>query len=292
VAGRQGALAHGAVVVAALIFGSTFLVVKGAVGEVDPLAFLAVRFGIGALVLAPVAARRPSAPGLWRAGLACGAALAAGYAFQTVGLRSTTGSVSAFLTYLLVVLVPLLSALVLRRPPGRSALAGVALCTLGLVLLTGGAHAFGVGEALTLGCAAAFAVHVLLLGELSPRHDAVRLNAVQLLVVAVACAGPGAALSHGRFTWAALGAAAFCGVAASAVALGLQVWAQAHLAPVRVSLLLLIEPVSAALLGAVAGDHLGLLGALGCAVILGGIAVTELGLLDVRTGPRVPLADH
>jgi drug/metabolite transporter (DMT)-like permease len=276
---RDVVLAHLAVVVAAVLFGSTFLVVKDAVEQVDPYVFLAVRFAIGAAVLAPLAHRRPATPGAWRAGLACGAALATGYVFQTVGLQRTTASVSAFITYLLIVIVPLLSAVVLRRRPSASAIAGVTLGTVGLVLLTGGVDHFRSGELLTLGCAVAFAAHVLLLSELAPRHDVLRLNATQLAVVSAACVAPGLAFGSFRLPLAALVAAAFTGIAASAVALGLQVWAQTRLSAVRVSLLLLIEPVSAALLGVATGEHLGLAGIAGCGVILLGIAVTELDVL-------------
>ena len=288
-------LAHLAVIAAAVIFGSTFLVVKDAIEDVDPFAFLAARFGIGALVLAPFAARRPPSTGGLRAGWWCGLALAFGYVLQTVGLRTTTSSVSAFLTYLLVVLVPVLSAVVLRRPTGRSAWAGVILSTFGLVLLTGGARSLGVGELLTIGCAVAFAAHVLLLAEHAPNHDALRLNTTQLAVVGLACLGPALVLVDGRFPAKAWAAALFCGVAASALALGLQTYAQAHLSSVRVSLLLLLEPVSAALLGVATGERLGLAGVAGCAVILAGILVTVLGPLDRRRDPTLeaaPAADH
>lgn len=289
------ALAIAAVVGAAVIFGSTFLVVKGAIDDADPVAFLAARFCIGAVVLLPFTRRRPSSPGVVRAGWWCGLALTAGYLLQTIGLRTTSSSVSAFLTYLLVVLVPLLSALVLRRPPGASAWAGVAACTLGLVLLTGGATSLGGGELLTIGCAVAFAAHVLLLAEHAPRHDALRLNVVQLAVVGLGCLGPGVVLAAGRFPLSAWVAAAFCGVAASALALGLQTYAQAHLSSVTVSLLLLIEPVSAAILGVATGESLGLAGAAGCAVILAGIVLTVLAPFDRRPAPPLeatPAADH
>lgn len=292
---RPRVLAIAAVVTAAVIFGSTFLVVKEAVDDVDPVAFLAARFCIGALVLVPFARRRPPSPGVLRAGWWCGLALVAGYLLQTIGLRTTPSSVSAFLTYLLVVLVPLLSALVLRRPPGASAWAGVALCTMGLLLLTGGARSFGGGELLTLGCAVAFAAHVLLLGQHAPRQDALLLNVVQLAVVGLGCLGPGVVLASDRFPLSAWAAAVFCGVAASAVALGLQTYAQAHLSSVTVSLLLLVEPVSAAVLGLAAGESLGLAGAAGCAVILAGIVLTVLAPFDRRPAEpfeATPAADH
>ena len=273
--------AHLAVALAAVIFGTTFFVVKDALKDVGTMPFLAVRFLVGAAVLSPWIARewRQAGSALLRAGALCGLALGSGYIFQTAGLRFTTTSVSAFITYLLVVLVPLLSALVLRQPPSPSAAAGVVLATAGLFLLTGGAGGFGRGEALTLGCALAFAVHILLLSRLAPRYNAFALNGVQLAVVGLLCLVPGlAGGGYGAFTVRAAAAAVYTGVAASAVALGLQVWGQRQVGPTRTSLLLMIEPVSAAVVGAAIGEHLGLVGLAGAALILAGIALAEVPL--------------
>ncbi|HEX8804978.1 MAG TPA: DMT family transporter, partial [Acidimicrobiales bacterium] len=93
-----------ALVVAAFFFGTTFLVVQDAVERADPVPFLAVRFLLGAAVLGVLARGRPATPGEVRHGVVAGVALLAGYVLQTVGLQHTSGSVSAFITYLLVVL--------------------------------------------------------------------------------------------------------------------------------------------------------------------------------------------
>jgi drug/metabolite transporter (DMT)-like permease len=274
--------AHLALLAAGVLFGTTFVVVKDAVADVQPIPFLAVRFLVGGLVMLPLAARGPKQVGELRAGVLCGAALLTGYVFQTVGLQYTTASISAFITYLLVVLVPVIAIVVLRRPPTLPTVAGVVLGTVGLYLLTGKGLALGKGELLTLGCAFAFAAHVVLLSEFAPRFDVARLNAVQLLVTGGACLVPGLFLGGYDFTARAWVAAAYTAVAVSALALGLQLWGQRHVGPTRASLLLMIEPVSAAVLGFVIGERLGLRGALGAAVILLGIAVAEAPLLRRR----------
>ena len=181
---RGGALPHLGLVAAAFFFGTTFLVVKDAVEKAGPVPFLAVRFLIGALVVLAFARRRPvvGAGGV-RAGVVCGLVLLAGYVFQTVGLQYLKSSVSAFITYLLVLIVPLLSAAVLRRPPRPPTIVGIGLAAAGLYLLNGSRLRFGEGELLTLGCAFCFALHIVLLAEYAPRVDAIRLNAVQLAVV-------------------------------------------------------------------------------------------------------------
>jgi drug/metabolite transporter (DMT)-like permease len=271
--------AHAALLAAGVLFGTTFVVVKDAITDVQPVPFLAVRFLIGGLVVLPLAARAPKRPGELRAGALCGLALLSGYVFQTVGLQYTTASISAFITYLLVVFVPVIAVVVLRRPPTLPTIVGVVLGMAGLFLLTGKGLALGKGELLTLGCALAFAVHVILLAQFAPRFDVLRLNAVQLLVTGGACLVPGLFLGGYDFTARAWAAALYTAVAVSALALGLQLWGQRHVGPTRASLLLMIEPVSAALLGYVMGERLGLRGAVGAAVILLGIAVAEAPLL-------------
>lgn len=268
---------------AAVLFGTTFVVVKDAVADVEPVPFLAVRFLLGGLVMIPVAARRPRTHGELRAGLLCGAALLLGYVFQTVGLQYTTASISAFITYLLVVMVPVISAAVLRRPPTMPTTVGVVLGTAGLFLLTGKGLSLGRGELLTLAAALSFAIHIVLLAEFAPRFDPLRLNAVQLLVTGVGCLVPGFFLGGYAFTSRAWIAAAYTAVAVSALALGLQLWGQQRVGPTRTSLLLMIEPVSAAVLGYLLGERLGVRGALGAAIILLGIMVAELPVLRRRS---------
>lgn len=270
---------------AAFLFGTTFLVMQDAVEDVEPIPFIAARFAIGAVVLAPLAVararRRPGTPvahtgGLWRHGAAAAVALAAGYVFQTTGLQYTTSSVSAFLTYLLVVFVPILSAVVLRRPPRTATAAGVAIAVVGLYLLTEGAGiGFGRGEVFSILCALSFAAHILVLAEVATEHDVLALNAVQFGLVAVALAVPGALAGGYGFPAEAWWAAIYTGIVVNAVAFGLQLYGQRRVSASRTALVLMLEPVFAAILGYADGERLGVAGALGAGLILAGILVSE-----------------
>jgi drug/metabolite transporter (DMT)-like permease len=266
---------------AAFLFGTTFLVMQDAVVDVEPIPFITARFAVGALVLLPFAVgrvRREATAQLLRAGAAAAAALGAGYVFQTTGLQYTTSSVSAFLTYLLVVFVPVLSAIVLRRPPRAATAVGVAIAVAGLWLLTEGAGiGLGRGEVLSILCALAFAVHILVLSEVANRHDIVVLNTVQFALVAVALFVPGLLVGGYAFPASAWLAALYTGVVVNAVAFGLQLWGQRRVSPSRTALVLMLEPVFAAILGYVDGERLGALGAVGAGLILAGILVSEWG---------------
>jgi drug/metabolite transporter (DMT)-like permease len=278
-----------ALVAAAFLFGVTFVIVQEGVEDAAPLPFLAVRFLIGLVVLVPFAAGRPRTPQLWRDGGVAGLALGAGYVFQTTGLQYTTPSVSAFITYMAVVFLPVIVTIAFRRPPQPSTVVGVVIAVVGLVLLTGGVGGeFGRGEWLTLGCAFCFAVHIVILARVAPRNDTIALTAVQIAVVMVGCGVAGwftGGYGLGAAAWAA---ALVTGIGATAVAFLLQTGAQKVVSPTRAVLVLLLEPVFAALLGAVLGERLGWRGVLGGVLILAAVIVVEV--VPQLRGSDVPAA--
>jgi drug/metabolite transporter (DMT)-like permease len=272
-----------ALVLAGFLFGSTFLVVQDAVGRAAVVPFLAARFLIGGAVLWPLARRRPSTPGVARDGIVAGLSLLVGYLLQTYGLRDTTSATSAFITYLLVVMVPLMGVVRFRRAPAPNVVAGVVLAVGGLYALSGGIDGIGRGELLTVGAAFCFALHIVILGEVAGRHDPIRLTMWQVLTVGGACLVPGAFAEGGYgFDGGVWAAAAFTGVGATALAFWCMAWAQRVVPESQAAIILLLEPVSAGVLGVVVGEELGWSGALGAVLILAAVLVAELGGRDHR----------
>ena len=263
---------------AAVCFGSTFPVTKEALGDAGPYVIVALRFLVGGLVLLPFAWRRPRTAAEPRAVGWCSLALFAGYVLLTVGLQETSSTAAAFITYLLVVIVPVLSAVLLRRLPSLPVAAGVVLATVGLFLLAGDGLRLGAGELLVLGCAFAFAVHILLLDRFAGDVDVVRLTAFQLVAVGVGALVPAAGRGElvglsGRSLLACLFLAA-----AGVGGLLLQIAGQRTVGATRTSLLLMLEPVLAAVGGYAIGERIAPLGLAGAALILLGIAVSEAPL--------------
>jgi drug/metabolite transporter (DMT)-like permease len=214
-----------------------------------------------------------------RAGLLVGLALGAGYLFQTIGLQTTSAAVSGFITGMFVVLTPLAAAVLLRQAPDRLAWAAVGLATVGLGFLSLRGFAVGGGELLTLGCAAAFALHIVGLGRWASSYDVYGLAVLQLLTVAAMCAvvavPGGLAMPPDAAVWGAL---ALTALAATAVAFVVQTWAQAHLPPTRAAVIMTMEPVFAGLFAVVAGgEHLGLRTLAGAALVLAAMILTEVG---------------
>lgn len=290
---RARRAADAALVTAAVLYGGTFLVVQEGVEDLTPAGFLALRFTLAAALLAPLALRalrRRGEPAgrLVRDASLPGGALFAGYLAQTAGLRTTTSSVSAFLTGLYSVFTPLLLAAGRRRLPDGRTLAGLAAAVAGLYLLTGADLRLGRGEVLTLVGALAFALWIVAQDAPARRHPAVALVTAQLAVVAAA-SWPAVAVSGlGEVTAVAVAAVVSTAVAATAVALVLQLWGQARVGASRTAVLLLLEPVAAGLLGRLAGEHLGASGVAGAALVLAAILAVETGS-DAREGrPAAP----
>jgi drug/metabolite transporter (DMT)-like permease len=262
------------------IWGVTFVQVKDAVAIYPLFAFLAVRFAIASLTLAPVAAGRLRRlePGGVRAGVVLGLLLATGYALQTAGLERTTVSAAGFVTGLYVVLTPVLALLLFRVRIGLAVWAGVALATAGLAMLSGVEAGSPSGDLLVLGGAAAFALQIVLMERWAPRFDAMALTLVEMLAafgafLAVALLLRDLPVPKGWTVWGAL---LVTGVFASALAYLVQTWAQRRTSATRIAVIFAMEPVFAGLFGyLLAGDRLGTLGWAGCAVILGGIALAE-----------------
>jgi drug/metabolite transporter (DMT)-like permease len=274
--------AEGALVLAAFFFGVTFPLVHDALEDVTPFAYLALRFGIAVLALAPFAIVIVRSKGedqrlLWRAGAIAGVLLFAGYATQTIGLQYTSPSTSAFITGLYVCFTPFVEAAVRRRFPSVWVIAGIVVATGGLFLLTGADLGFGAGEVWTLACAACFAVWIVFQGAYANRLHPVPFTTVQMAMVALLCLPPAGVQGTGDLTSLAIFAVAFTGIACSSVALSLQLYGQRRIAPSRAALILLSEPVFAAIAGYVTGERLGAIELVGAVVILVGIGITEFG---------------
>ncbi|WP_447002117.1 DMT family transporter [Saccharothrix isguenensis] len=264
------------------VWGWTFVAIHDAVATMHPSAFVAYRFlgaaAVMAVVLLPVL-RRMTATELTGGALA-GVALFVGYAAQTLGLESTTPSNTAFITGMSVVFTPLLLFIAFRVRPRPRQVVSVLLAAIGLALLTMRGFQVHYGDLLVLGCAIAFAAHVITLSRVSALVNPARLTFVQLATVGVlALAWSGLTDNLTRPAngdiWVAL---AVCAVVASAFAYFVQTKAQAaNVSPTRVALIFALEPVFGGFFGYwLAGDRFTTLNFVGAGLILAAMLLTEL----------------
>ncbi|HKX47387.1 MAG TPA: DMT family transporter [Gaiellaceae bacterium] len=262
------------------IWGITFVQVQDAIALYPLFAFLAVRFAISTVVLAPFAWRsmRTLPRSGYAAGIGAGVLLAIAYGLQTAGLELTTVASTGFITGLYVVFTPLLALAFFGTPVPRALWAGVALAVVGLLLLNGVPGGSTLGNALVLGNAIFQAFQITAMERFAPRYDARALTFLQMATAfvgftIVALARGELEVPRGATVWGAL---VVTGVFAGALGYLIATWVQARTTAARAALVFTLEAPFAALAGVLlANEILGWAGWIGCAVMMAGILVAE-----------------
>jgi len=272
-----------ALILITFIWGSTFTIVKQSLESASPILFVALRFWIAAIVCAafiPGEIRRIERRTLLH-GVVLSFILFGGFVFQTLGLRNTNPSYSAFITSLSVLLVPLLGFLVFRHRPRPQTLAGIILATIGLFLLLAHLSQFtmGSGDFLTLICAILFGFHILLLGRFVSISDYRHLILLQFVGTAVLSSIAVPLFETPFLHWNSRLALALAvtGLLATAFALYVQARAQRLTTANHAALIFSLEPFFAALFAFwILGQVLTLREWCGGILVLAGILVSEL----------------
>jgi drug/metabolite transporter (DMT)-like permease len=261
-----------ALLLAVSIWGGSFVVIKSGVRAVPLFHFLALRFLLSALVLTPLAIRSGrlraalAHPGPWVLGVLLFAALA----LQAAGLKTTSPAHSAFVTSLSLPIVPFLVWASSRdAPPWRGWFAAL-LATAGLALIfSGSAGHWQAGDALSALCALAFATYIVVAERVTAGVPVVGSVAVQSIVCLALTlpwlpfeAPPAfAAAPHAAVLWSAV----YTGIGATAIAYGLQLFAQRQLGSVQTAVVLSLEPAIATATSLLLGED-----RLTLALVLGG----------------------
>jgi drug/metabolite transporter (DMT)-like permease len=262
------------------IWGCTFLLVKGALADVSPIVFLALRFAVASTALY-LFYRKKLAVAAIVPGIVTGFFLFAGYAFQTVGLQYTTASKSAFLTSLSVPMVPLAGSLVYRNVPRPVELLGVLVASVGMVLLTAPAGFSGIsrGDWLSFLCAVAFAGQIVAVSHSAGKGNFETLAFVQMLTASLLSLASFAWLETPALRWEprVVSALLLTGLLASALAFAVQAWAQQFTSATRAAIIYALEPVFASATSwLLIGERLTTRASIGAGLILFGIVIVEL----------------
>lgn len=173
---------------AALIWGTSFFIMKNALDNVPVFALLAIRFTAGAVLLGIICAKKWKGftlDCLWR-GAIVGGFLFLAYTVQTFGLSFTTPSKNAFLTAVYCVLVPFFTWAVVKCRPDRFNILAAVLCVLGVGLVSLNEElTINIGDLLTLLCAVFYASHIVAVEKLSPGKDIYLITVFQFAFAAL-----------------------------------------------------------------------------------------------------------
>jgi drug/metabolite transporter (DMT)-like permease len=278
--------------ITAAIWGFAFVAQRVGMDHVGPFTYNGVRFALGCLSLVPLLITGKAASGSLTVaagsrlfilgGGALGVVLYAAASLQQVALLYTTAGKAGFITGLYVVIVPFLG-LFWKQKPNPGTFAGAALAAAGLYLLSvTGSFEMEFGDFLVLLSAFFWSAQVLMVAWLSPRVNPVQLAFYQFTVCSVLCLIT--AFCFETVAWSRIFAAAipilYGGVLSVGIAYTLQVVAQREAQPAHASILMSLEAVFAALGGwMILGETLNARGLMGCALMLGGMILSQLWAL-------------
>jgi drug/metabolite transporter (DMT)-like permease len=269
----------------AIIWGSTFIIVKQSVENIPVFSFLFMRFALAGMLLILINAPKLKAidKGVLADGVMLGIALFLAYAFQTFALTATSASITAFITGLFVVFVPVLSSVFLRKLPRQEAMIGVVFATIGLALITmQGKFLVSFGEFLALVCAFFIAIHIILTDKLSRRNDYGLLTLVQVNIVALFSLIFSLFLDPRviptQFNNQLIFSLIINSVFATFVAFVIQTSMQKYTTPTKAAIIFIMEPVSSAFFSYwIGGELLTAKQYVGTSFILLAMVFTEIG---------------
>ncbi|URL14733.1 DMT family transporter [Pantoea ananatis] len=263
------------------VWGWSFVAKHDTLGFMAASTLNAWMFTLAAFALLPFSIRsfRHLKPRDWVSAVLAGIVLFAAFSLQTSGTAYTTPSNAGFITGLCTVFTPLCIYLIGRGRPSAKQAAGTAIAVFGLGLLSLDGFRVHYGDLLILGCAVCFAVHIVIVSTFTTPDISLASTSIQLGIVGVlsllwSVARGQFSLPHSLPTALTILSLALF---ATALAYAIQNRAQAVLAPEKVALILICEPVFSGIFGYfLAGDRLPPERLAGAALILVGIVVTEL----------------
>lgn len=270
-----------------VVWGSSFPLMKMVLSYLPAFGFLAMRFLLAAFILIAIFHRNFRLFGKRTLLYGCilGLLMFAGMALQVNGLFTTTASNSGFITGLNVVIVPFISAWILKKKPDKASVIGVTVAFAGLFFLTGGLDfKFNIGDFMTFICSICWAFQIIFIDRFTEKEDAPLLAIMQIGITGLLSAIVWLSFDFKQavFNTASVSIILMTAVLGTALAFGGQTIAQKNTTPTHTALIFAAEPVFAAFFAMVIPNAegrtelLGVSSAVGCILILTGMLIAEL----------------
>jgi len=283
------------------LWGGTFVLIKSALVHISPMVFVCVRFGLAAVVLLPFVYKTlfAATKTQYKKGLILGISLFIGFATQTIGLRYTTATKSAFLTGMFIIITPILQTVLERRRPTINNLAAILLGFFGILFLSSrGTNlyqvlfelgtGFNFGDFLTLICAASYSWYIVYLDMLGEGLDFKFITFIQIFVTALLAIPfiyffdlTGLEKIQFEFLPIVGIAIVYTAIFTTIISTLLQTKYQKDVTPTRASIIFSMEPMYATVSAVfLLAEKISIFGIIGCCFIFSGVLISELSVKE------------
>jgi drug/metabolite transporter (DMT)-like permease len=290
-------IGEGALFLMTILWGGTFVIIKESLNDVSTILFVALRYGIAASVLALIIVIRKTRIDLKSIlpGMFLGLFLFLGSFTQTMGLKYTSATKSAFLTGSLVVMIPIFQMIIEKRFPSKGSVIGTLLVFFGILFLSSGGTSikdfigelganFNYGDTLTLVCAIFFALHIVYIDVISLKNQFWTILLVQIATASVlsfiaAFIFSGISIEPIKLsvTNYLIFGLLYTSLLATLFNIGLQTKFQKTVSPTKAGIIYSFEPVFAAIFAFfLVSEKISNFGLVGCTLIFLGLIVSEV----------------
>lgn len=290
-------------VIAAALWGFTFVAQKTGMDYLEPLMFSAIRFAFGAtcllFLIRFLGKQKLSREGLI-AGLIMGILITLGISLQQIGIVETTAGNSGFLTAIYILLVPIFLSIGGEKlslqiwPAVILAFIGLYFLTIKDTSLSNMLSSINKGDYWTLACSVFWALHIIYVGKAARNHDPLRLSIVQFYTCAILSFIAALIFEPVIFTdviegmkgaWLEI---AYASIASVAIAFTLQVFAQQSVPSHYAAMILSLEAVFAVIGGVlIIGEILTARMMFGFVLIFAGIILAQMPLYGANAKIKI-----
>lgn len=271
-----------ALILATIIWGSSFIVAKGILTTMPPLAFIGSRFLVGGLVGIFCFPKRiwKADYALWKNCFFIALIYLVAQILQITALLYTTAAICGFITGLYVIITPFICWYGFSEKLAPLTVIAAIIAFLGMSILTAGNFHFGIGELLSLVGAFCYAGHIIAVAKLAYSKDPLTVGIIQVLIIGIL--GSLLALPWGfsfpvsSSSWVSF---LYAAIFASFIALVLQTWGQQFVPAAQASIIMASEPVWAAIFAVLGGESLTIKLVVGGSLVVGAILLIEGGAI-------------
>lgn len=272
-----------------VIWGGTFLFTKIGLQYTNFSFYMILRFSVAFTASFLVFGRfyKSFDKKVFKAGIILGLLFGVGFIFQTLGLKFTAVSNSAFITGLTVPFTPFVAYFILRKRFKYSSIIGVIVAFTGLIIYTNPfKNSFNIGDLVTLISTFFWAFYItymdVLTKDIKTYKQTSLIVVLQLFFCLIISIITFFIFEYKDFyfipSWNLVWSLGFNGIMASLIVTFIQTSAQKFTTPVKAAVIFSMEPIFASVFSAVMGMELMTsLKILGGSVMLMGIVVSEIG---------------
>lgn len=241
-------LGRSSLLLATLIWGLSFVLMDLALGTLQTMFILAIRFSGAAVIMLIIGCRelKKLDKKYIGGGVLMGVLLLTSYIFQTYGLAHTTPGKNAFLTSVYCIIVPFLAWFVEKKKPDRFNVIAAFVCVGGIGLISLKSDlSVGLGDGLTLVGGFFFAFHILACSHFIKGRSAILMSMIQFATAGI-LAWVGTLVFEPFPTSISLQAGlnlAFLTLMPTALCLFLQIFGQKHTPPSQAAIIMTLEAV-------------------------------------------------